>query len=191
MRISDITLNDSIFLLDSNALMHDHFLTFIKSELVSAVKQFRAQSGSDYFIYIPKTVKEELESLRQRPNTDNIGNRTKAVRGYTIMEELVTKGYGKIVKSDFTGAAGGFNDVAMLTMLMELRRHSNVAVLTNDRNFCTDLLTLNHLKSVDSKRIVRCFYVNNKTGKMAEWKLDPEYREAVRFPNELSRGGRP
>lgn len=185
MHIHDFDLRDYLLILDCNALMHEQ--PFIKNDLVLAIKEYRNATGNDYFIFIPKTVKEELESLSQRPNSSNIGKRTDAIKAIATMEELVVKGYGKIAKTDFTGAANGFNDVAMLTMLMELRRHSDIAVLSNDRNFCTDLLSLNLLKSVNSKKQIRAFYVGNRTGRMAEWKLDPEHREAVRFPNELSR----
>ena len=106
-------------MLDSNAFMNESFRHFLKNDLVMAINEYRENTGENYYVNIPKTVKEELEKIMKRSGSDVLHQRTDAVKGYETMETLVTKGYARIVRSDITGIANGFNDVAVLTMLME------------------------------------------------------------------------
>lgn len=185
MQLHGFNFQYDIFMLDSNTFMNASFRDFLKNDLVLAIDAHRKKTGKNYFVNIPKTVKEELEKLMNQQGSEILHKRTDAVNGYDALETLVTKGYARIIKSDFTGIANGFNDVAVLTMLMELRRHSDISVLTNDRDFATDLLYLNFLRSVKSNKKVRVFYVHDKNLQLKQWLLDEEERLAKRFPKEL------
>jgi rRNA-processing protein FCF1 len=185
MKIDGFDFKNDILLLDSNAFMTESFRNFLKNELVLAIADYRQSTGSDFSVCIPETVKEELEKIKVREGSEALHQRTDAIKGFNTMETLVTKGFAKIVKSDFTGVVNGFNDVAVLTMMMELRRHSHVSVITNDRDFATDLLNLNLLKSVKTNKKVRVFYVNAKRPALSAWRLHDKLREAERFPNEI------
>lgn len=184
MKLDGFDFKDDILLLDSNAFMTDYFRNYLRNELVIALNQYRETTGNNFAVNIPKTVKEELEKIKVRPGSDFLHQRTEAVKGYDTLETLVHKGYARLVKSDFTGIVNGFNDVAVLTMMMELRRHSDVSVITNDRDFATDLLNMNLLKSVKSSKNVRVFYIHHKKPILMKWDLNKE-RVAERFPNEI------
>ncbi|MFE3890657.1 PIN domain-containing protein [Priestia sp. YIM B13446] len=182
MIIHNINLQNYIFIADANAFMHDHFCKFLKNDLILAIKKARETTNDqNSSIYVPRTVMEELKDLSKRSGTENLQVRTDALNGLRIAEALITKNYGHLMKSDFIGTVEKFNDVAMLTILMEARRHSSLAILTNDRNFATDILNLNLMKSVKSKYNLKALFIDKKNHKLTDWILDSETREAKRF----------
>ncbi|WP_078543651.1 PIN domain-containing protein [Litchfieldia alkalitelluris] len=184
MKLDGFNFENDILMLDSNIFMNESFRNFLKNDLVIAINKYRETKDSNYVVNIPKTVAEELEKLKIAEGSESLHKRTEAFKGYEALESLVTKGYARLVKSDLTGVVNGFNDVAVLTMMMELRRHKNVSVITNDRDFATDLLNMNLLKSVKTRKKVRVFFINLKQSKLREWDLNRD-REAERFPNEI------
>lgn len=107
--------------------------------------------------------------------------------GFELAKRLIHANYVEIMRSDYTGTIGGFNDVSLLSIFMELRRHTHVALLTNDRNLATDVLNLNLLQSVKSKFVMKALFVNLKNEQLYEWQLDPDKREAKRFESEILR----
>jgi len=179
MKIDGFDFLKDVVMVDSNIFMNESFRRFLKNELVVAINEYREQTGFNYIVNIPQTVKEELIKLQAAEGSDALHKRTEALKGYETLEALVTKGYARIIKSDLTGIANGFNDVAVLTMLTELRRYTNVSIITNDRDFATDLLNLNLLKSVKTRKKIRVFFVSAKRPSLREWVLNQD-REAVR-----------
>ena len=180
MKIDGFDFENDILMVDSNIFMTRSFRQFLKNDLVIAINEYRESTGSNYVLDVPRTVADELEKLKGADGTDALHKRTEALKGYETLSALVSKGYARLIRSDLTGVVNGFNDVAGLTMLTELRRYRNVSVMTNDRDFATDLLNMSLLRSVKTRKKVRVFFVNSKRPYLREWKLNRE-REAERF----------
>lgn len=187
MLLDGIDFSKHVLILDSNMFITDYMRNYLKNNLVKSIEEYRAKHNRDYVVNIPRTVLEELEYLKTKPGAENIGVRTEAFRGLEAAKDLIRKGYARPIKSDYTDSANGFNDVAVLTMLMELRRHFNVAVLSNDRAFARDLIVLNNLQSVKSKKKIKVYFIGNKDSKVKEWLYDAEVDKAVRFPKEIKK----
>jgi len=167
--------------------MTDYMRDYLKNNLVKAILDYRQENNGNYLVNIPRTVLDELEMLKTKPGVEFLSVRTEAFRGIEAAKDLIRKEFARPIKSDFTGSANGFNDVAILTMLMELRRHVNVSVLSNDRAFARDLMILNNLQSVKAKKIIRVFYIDNREHSVREWIYDQKIDKAVRFENEISK----
>lgn len=186
MKLNGIDFSNDVVILDSNMFMTDYMRDYLKNDLVQALNKFEESNGKKFLVNIPRTVLDELEYLKTKPGVDNIGVRTEAFRGLEAAKDLIRKGFALPLKSDYTHSANGFNDVAVLTMLMELRRHLNIAVFSNDRAFARDLLVLNNLQSVKSKNKIKVYFIGNKDLKVREWLYDRNVDKAVRFENEIS-----
>ena len=187
MIINDFDLRNYIVIPDANAFMHKYFQRFLKNEIVAAINNVRCtEDGKNFFMYIPTAVMEELENISKRKGTEYLQQRTDAIDGQNLANRLVEAGYARFMKSDYTGTNKRFNDVAMLTIFMELRRHRDIALITNDRKFATDAIGLNWLHSVNSSYEIKALFVDLKKNVLAEWLLDPpsDDRIATRFPNE-------
>ncbi|MFS0576650.1 PIN domain-containing protein [Sporosarcina sp. 179-K 3D1 HS] len=188
MIINGIDLSNHFIIFDSNGLMHKEFQRFIRSTLVDNYNEtLQKKNVKDFRILIPEAALAELENLSQRPGSENLQTRTDAMDGWELAKRLIQANYAEIMRSDYTGTVGRFNDVALLTIFMELRRHTNVALLTNDRRLATDVLNLNLLQSVESKFSVKALFVDLRNEQLHEWLLDPEKREAKRFDSEILR----
>lgn len=185
MKLDGVDLKQACVILDSNMFMTDYMRNYLKNNLVAAILDYRTNSGEEYFVHIPRTVFDELDHLKTKEGSENLNVRTEAVKGYEAAMDYVKKGLAVRIASDLTGVANGFNDVAMLTLLMELRRHTDVAILSNDRAFARDMMILNDLHSVKSSKKIRVFYINIKQLKMQEWIYDRDIDNAVRYVNEI------
>lgn len=187
MILNEIDFENDIVILDSNMFMTDYMRDYIKNDLVAAILKYREKVGEDYFVYIPRTVIDELENLKQKSGSQFLSERTDALRGLEAANNLMKVGLARSLKTDFTGTANGFNDVAILTMLMELRRHKNISVFSNDRAFSRDLMILNNLHSIKTTKKIRAFYIDIKKLKVKEWLYDTQIDNATRYQGELNK----
>lgn len=188
MVINGIDLSNHFIILDSNGLMHKEFQRFLRSTLVESYNEtLKEKKVKDFRLFIPEAVLAELEHLSEKPGSENLQRRTDAIDGLRLAKRLIQANYMEIMRSDYTGTVGRFNDVSLLTIFMELRRHTHVALLTNDRRLATDVLNLNLLQSVESKYVMKALFVDLRNEQLHEWLLDPEMREAKRFASEILR----
>ncbi|MCP8970627.1 PIN domain-containing protein [Ectobacillus ponti] len=188
MIIDGIDLSHHYIILDASALMDKKFQRFLRTKLVESYNEtLRSKQEKDFRIFIPEAVLMEMERISKRPGSVNLQRRTDALDGIEMAKSLAKANYAEMMRSDYTGTIRGFNDVSLLSIFVELRRHTHVALLTNDRGLATDVMNLNLLKSVESKFAVKALQVNWTTGQLKEWILDPERREAKRFPSEVLR----
>ena len=175
---------DSVLIIDSNYFLVTEPRDYIAHELFIGLEKFR-QSNQDYFLHIPNTVIEELKKKQSVPGTANIGLRTRATRAIDTVNKLLTSGMAVKFNSDITGVSNGFNDGAMLVIVNDLRRKTNIDLLTNDRAFATDLINLNNSKSVLTNKKVTPYYYNKRFACLSAWQYDKENETAVYFANEL------
>jgi rRNA-processing protein FCF1 len=189
MKIDGINLSRHYIIIDANALMHKHFQRFFRTRFVAGYNNtLKQKQTKDFRILIPEAVFTELNKLKTNPGTQKLQTRTDAMDGMNLAKSLVKANYAEVMRSDYTGTIGGFNDVSLLSIFVELRRHANVALITNDRGLATDVLNLNHLHSVKSKFNLKALFVDLFDEKLKEWVPNPDPREeALRFKSEILR----